>query len=615
MHLPLSLILITVPLVACAEPEPAGTPPSETPTTPKPRAWQRFEATLDLAVPAEGADNPFDPGANDVTVTFEGPDGATFAIPAFVYQGFERALDAGGRERLAPVGDREWRVRFRPPFGSPAGAWRWRYRTRTPAGDETSEWRSFTAIADETPTAHGLVRRSTRDARYLVHEDDSPFFAIGENMAWYDARGTYAYDEWVAELSAHGGNYIRVWMPSWAFGLEWVERDADGAVAGSSLGDYGARLDRAWQLDHVLDLAEAHGLQVMLTILNHGPWSFVHASQWDDNPYNADNGGPLAGPTEVFTDPTAKALHKRLLRYLVARWGHSPNILAWELWNEVDLVADPALPEVAAWTEDMARELDRLDPYDHLVTTSLGGLEVLLAFATDDLDALVERYAFWSMPELDFTQLHFYGIGTTRIDFSTDLAKVAGYLHAFGKPVLIAEAGVNANGAAETLVNDPEGVAFHDTLWAGLFAETFGTGMSWWWDGITHPEGYVSRLAPIAELVRDVRFETEGFVRADAEVTHPAGPLTARVLRGEHTVLAWIKNPRHQWFGVDPTTIEGATVTLTDVPAGVWRASWIDPYAERATTTVEATTIDGTLRLEIPAFARDIALRLDALDP
>jgi len=608
--LPLVLRLFAA---ACADAAPAPQPPAATPPTP--RAWQRFEATIDHPVPSAPGDNPFDPARIDVTVTFEASDGTTYTLPAFVHQDFDRTLDAGGRERLSPVGDRHWRVRFRPPFGSPEGAWRWRSVARTPDGEATSDWRSFTPIPDERPSAHGLVRVSNNDARYLVFEDGAPFFAIGENMAWYDARGTFAYDDWMAELAAHGGNYLRVWMPSWAFGLEWTTRDADGAVTSTSLGDYGARLDRAWQLDHVLDRAESLGLQVMLTILNHGPYSFVHASQWDDNPYNADNGGPLAGPTEVFTDPTAKALHKRLLRYIVARWVHSPNILAWELWNEVDLVADPANPEVTAWTQEMARELGRLDPYDHLVTTSLGGIDVLVALVRDDIDALVERYAFWSLPELDFTQLHFYGIGTTRIDFSQDVAELARYLHAFGKPVLVAEAGVNAVSAAETLANDPEGVAFHDILWAGLFAETFGTGMSWWWDSITHPEGYISRLAPIAELVRDVRFDAEGFVREDAEAMSPAGPLTAQVLRGTHTTLVWIKNPHHQWFEVDATTIEGASLTLADLPAGDWRASWVDPYAQRATVTLEAATTDGSVRLDVPAFARDIALRLVPLAP
>ena len=571
-------------------------------------AWQRFDIALDDLVTGDIA-NPFDPAQIDVMVTFEGPDGTTYEMPAFVHQDYSRAL-VDGRERLTAVGERHWRVRFRPPFGSPEGAWRWRSRAVTAAGESTSEWHTITAVVDDAPTRHGIVRTSARDSRYLVFEDGSPFFAVGENMAWYDARGTAAYDAWLDALAANGGNYIRVWMPSWAFGLEWIKRDGDGVLSSSSLGDYGARLDRAWQLDYVLDRAEALGIQVMLTVLNHGPYSFVHASQWEDNPYNAVNGGPLAKPTDVFTDATARELHRRLLRYIVARWGHSANILAWELWNEVDLVADPASPEVMAWTQEMARELDRLDPYDHLISTSLGGVEVFIALLNDDIDALVERYAFWSMPELDFTQLHFYGLGTTPLDFSADLGRLTRYLHAFGKPALVAEAGVNALGEAETLANDPEGVAFHDILWAGVFAETFGTGMSWWWDNITDPQGYYPQFGPVAELVRGVRFDAEGFVREDGAGTSALGTLTVQVLRGSDTALVWIKNPRHQWSEVDHTSIADANVTLSGLSAGAWRASWIDPYAERATTT-EDTTTEGTLSLPVPAFSRDIALRLD----
>ena len=220
----------------------------------------------------------------------------------------------------------ELRARFRPPFGSPEGDWQWRALITTDTRRETA-WSSLTAIRD--PAGRGLLQVSPRDPRYLAFEDGSPYLAIGENMAWYDGRGTFAYDTWLERLAASGGTYIRVWMPSWAFGLEWVTRDGD-TLTGSSLGDYTARLDRAWQLDYVLARAEALGIQVMLTIQNHGPFSTVHAGQWPDNPYNAANGGPLETPVDFFVDPSARQLFERRLRYIVARWGHHPNIFCWD---------------------------------------------------------------------------------------------------------------------------------------------------------------------------------------------------------------------------------------------------------------------------------------------
>ncbi len=37
-----------------------------------------------------------------------------------------------------------------------------------------------------------------------------------------------------------------------------------------------------------------------------------------------------------FTDPQARKYQQRIFRYIVARWGYSPNILSWELFNEID---------------------------------------------------------------------------------------------------------------------------------------------------------------------------------------------------------------------------------------------------------------------------------------
>ena len=144
----------------------------------------------------------------------------------------------------------------------------------------------------------------------------------------------------------------------------------------------------------MLEAAEAHGIYVMLTIQNHGPFSLEENTQWADNPYNAENGGPLNHPLEFFTDDTARELFRQRLRYVVARWGWSTHLLAWELWNEINLVANALDPDVVAWHQEMARELLALDPYDHMVSTSvsLGS----------------EQSPLWALPEIAFTQSHTY---------------------------------------------------------------------------------------------------------------------------------------------------------------------------------------------------------------
>ncbi len=610
MPLPWITLAFFATLIACDETAPrrdsgdtgdTGDTSADTDTTPEPErfAYRPFELTLELDLGPIA--NPFDPAQLDAQVELRAPDGAVFMIPAFVYRPFERTLESE-RERLTASGPLELRARFRPPFGSPEGDWQWRALITTDTRRETA-WSSLTAIRDSA--GRGLLQVSPRDPRYLAFEDGSPYLAIGENMAWYDGRGTFAYDTWLERLAASGGTYIRVWMPSWAFGLEWVTRDGD-TLTGSSLGDYTARLDRAWQLDYVLARAEALGIQVMLTIQNHGPFSTVHAGQWPDNPYNAANGGPLETPVDFFVDPSARQLFERRLRYIVARWGHHPNIFCWELWNEVDLVADPKDPDVLSWTRDMATVLRDLDPYERMVSTSLGGVGPLSAWLDDSVAAVAEREPVWAMPELAFTQLHLYGFTTLELDFTDTLIAFAAALHTFDKPTLIAEAGVSAVSAEASLVDDPSGVGFHDIVWGGVFAGAFGSGMNWWWDHLTDPEDYYVHFASLAAFTRGVAFDREAFALA----TVVAPDLVTHVLEGQTTTLAWLRQPGHHWFSPDTTLVTGAVLTLT--LTGRYRATWFDPWDPSITSNLEVTG-DGATTLEVPSFRRDLALRLERI--
>ena len=45
----------------------------------------------------------------------------------------------------------------------------------------------------------------------------------------------------------------------------------------------------------------------------------------------------IFGFVQFFTDPTAKAIFKRRLRYLASRYGSSTSVFSWEFFNEVDV--------------------------------------------------------------------------------------------------------------------------------------------------------------------------------------------------------------------------------------------------------------------------------------
>lgn len=547
-------------------------------------------------------ENPFDPAQADVTVTFTGPNGSSVVTPAFYWRGYERSL-VGGFEHLTPTGERQWRARLTPPR---AGTWRWTASVRS-AGRAAGEGAEGSFACQPDPTARGVIRRSTADPRFLAWEDGTPHVSIGENLCWYDGRGTFAYDDWLDKLAVHGATWIRLWMPSWAFGLEWIRRGPDGTVIETTLGNYDARLDRAWQLDHVIEAARRRGMVVMLAIQNHGAFSLTANSEWADNPYNAANGGPLERPHELYTSAEGRRLFERRLRYLVARWGYAPNLI-WEFWNEVDLADAAPMADVIQWHEAMGAVLRDLDPYDHLITTS-----VALQLGPEGLNPL--WVPLWNLPVIDLVQIHLYGLGRLfPVDFTTVVPLLTRQLAAAtGKPVLLGEAGVDFRGPAETLDADPEHRGLHELIWSGLFAGGLGTGMTWWWDNVIDPENQYGQLDGIVRLTRGVAWDREDFALSAERVSiEPAGgAVRVLPLLGRDTVLLWVRSAAHVWFEPDLTPVAGVTIEIRGLAPGRWEAHWLEPVSGATVAGETIAVSGGAARLAMPKFSGEIALRLD----
>jgi hypothetical protein len=550
--------------------------------------YQCLELTTD---PLPSVANPFDPSQLDVWGEFTDPRGVVSRVPAFFFQDYDRA-SVNGHERLTAQDTPVWKLRFTP---TRVGRWSWRCTARTASGEVLPGGHGQFVVTESNDP--GFLRLSQRDHRYLAHDDGSPYFAIGENVAWYDAGGTFDYDSWFGRLRDQGANYARLWMPTWAFALE---------APGSPLGDYTQRLDRAWQLDYVFDLAQQSGLSLMLCLQNHGPFSLVFNSEWAQNPYNDANGGPLAQPQDFFTDPTARDLFRRRTRYCVARWSYAPQLLAWELWNEVDLTGGYDQATVASWHHDMAGYLRSLDPNQHLVTTSLSFYPSLTQSPTDG--------QIWDTADLDLTQVHRYttlgdGIVLGDADVSSDLPQWADLmLTRHGRPTLVGEYGVNSQSADITQTLDPTGIAFHDSLWSAALSGAFGTAMTWWWDTYIDatPDVLYPMIGALTRYLADIPWDREGFIPTTASAS--GGNLAVHGLEGTTVRLLWVKNDNHQWNHPDPSTITGATLDLGTPDDRPWRAEWWDTTSGAVIAT-DMLPPNG-ISLPVPPFSGDIALRL-----
>lgn len=427
-----------------------------------PELWRRVEFRVDGAPTAA---NNFDPDLIRLDATLTAPSGRSLVVPAFWYQNFTRALTGGG-EVLTAAGAPEWRIRFTPT--EPGGYTLSLAIQLNGAAGGPPVVTHFTVPAAAPAGPRGWARIAP-DRRDLETSDGRPLRLVGANVCWAERGGTFDYDQWFGAMHQAGENFARLWMSPWWAGLEHHP---------GTLNNYDPK--SAWELDHIFQLAERDGLYLLFCFDHHGMFQANNRNWggsnnfWKVNPYSAALGGPCAQPNDFFTNPAAKAIYQKRLRYLVARYGYSPYLLAWQFFNEIDNVFGPGLlnaADVIAWHREMGQWMHAHAPYHHLVTTSLTGGS--------------DRPEMWTVPELDFACYHSYNESAT-IRGLPALAR--SFLQRYGKPVLIGEFGINARGW--DIAADPHLRGFRQGLWAGALGGSVGSAMPWWWQDIDADDAY-----------------------------------------------------------------------------------------------------------------------------
>src|SRR5258708_23498489 len=244
-----------------------------------------------------------------------------------------------------------------------------------------------------TPSKRPGFIRMGKNKRYFGYDNGAPYFPVGSDFgwSWYGAKGKVGYQNWLKKLHDVGANYARLYIDvPWFIGLDWR----------APAGNYLYAQEDAWRLDTILQTAEEQGIALEIVLV----WSQGYTSygglpvippttpgrpdisaDWSKNPYNAAQGGPFAGPAHFFRTDPGLELFKRRLRYVIARWGYSTNVFAWDMIDQLDRVSVTNPDQAANWLPDSVNYLRTNDPYKHLITEAL---RVRLHYAPPDRDSL-----------------------------------------------------------------------------------------------------------------------------------------------------------------------------------------------------------------------------------
>ncbi len=389
--------------------------------------------------------NPFDSRDIQLDMMIESPSGEALVLPCY----FDSKLSAGSL----------WKARF-----SPAETGKYSYHFRlSKAGHvvENSVDKSFTS---KDSSNEGFLR--TNNYWTLKFDSGKLFRGIGENICW-DPRGNddgrFTYEYLLPKVSSCGANFMRVWMHQGSLPEEWtLPRETRNQTTA-------ADTDSRNRFDEILELARENGIYVMLAMDVHG--MYMEESSWGRQAFNAKNGGPAKTPAEFFTLEESRIKYKNKLRYFVARWGYSTNLAFWEFFNEVDNAVFTRSPrdsilipldQVTEWHDEMSTYLKSIDPYKHLVTTSVSHREIP---------------GMWDLDHMDLNQKHIYKRTTAMRPETIEAA----YKH--HKPFAIGEFGYEWDWNLDFSSMGIEKVYdYKRGLWYGMFTPTPILPMSWWWE-------------------------------------------------------------------------------------------------------------------------------------
>ncbi|HUI89270.1 MAG TPA: hypothetical protein VLX61_11175 [Anaerolineales bacterium] len=134
-------------------------------------------------------------------------------------------------------------------------------------------------------------------------------------------------------------------------------------------------VDANWvvQWDQIFEKAEQNGIYILPVFSVWYDWNTGPGySTWKSNPLNVVNGGPAQTPAELFQNgSTTQKAWLSWMKDLVKHWQGRKNILAWEIFSEVNLASGKTEANGMELVNNAASIIRANDSFHRPVTASI----------------------------------------------------------------------------------------------------------------------------------------------------------------------------------------------------------------------------------------------------
>ncbi len=450
-----------------------------------------------------------------------------------------------------------------------------------------------TATATVTPTTIPLPKITLKPGDNYFSVDGKTSFIFSRNLAGNETSQFY---QLLDLTNSSGSNFVRVQLDSLGMGYTNT-----------------GKVDESWakKWEDIFEKAASNGIYVMPVFGVWYDWNNGSGySTWKSNPFNEKNGGPARTPAELFiSDSSTQKLWLGWMKTLIERWQGQENIIAWDIFSEVNMAPGTTEPDAIEFVINAASIIQNADPLHHPVTASLADFGGWTNFYRSD--------------SIDFINIHPYPV-SGKLD-STIITEARSMLIKYGKPVLIGESGLSfetPDRIPPTLTTaDRADIGIKHAIWAAVVSGSMNGRALWWEDGVAiyfptlslpFIQKYADADLPASDFVRGVDFS--GF----KPLTSTSSPTVwGAAVGNESMVLGWFRDAFSEppdW--IVQTVPAGQRVTLT-IPGSA--ANWqVDFYDTSTGTTILSSTLvtrkGSTVTVTLPDFQDDIAFKMKAGD-